>query len=261
VASRTGRRVRGFFRGLGQAFSAVLDARSGADGAGGRTQPDPALATLADLERLSLARLNQAEQIFEFEVLSGAAKSSAEALRFVDLLLGVLLAAQLVIVLLTPIGADPNAFVQLAVAAVAAGLACWGLFLTAWTNSSAVTREFLTDLAANPADARASATIQAAGIVKRNEERRNVKALIFAGAIALTLADCVWMSAARAQQAIAPPPVLASPSPAPTAAPTARPTAPPTARPARRNNPPQRQNRRPQAQRASAQPARKNNSR
>ena len=62
--------------------------------------------------------MNQAEQIFEFEALAAAVAVSLEALRFVDVLLGMLLAAQLVVGTLL-IGRGDAATAVLAVLGVA----------------------------------------------------------------------------------------------------------------------------------------------
>ena len=194
----------------------------------------PATPTLADLERLNAARLAQAEQIFEFDVLETAATTSIENVRFFDVLLGALLAAQLVIVLLLSGRGDPYWPATLVVLGIAILLVCWGLALSRWAESGPVSRAFLADLAVDPAGARAAAVARAAGIVARNDARRSTKGRLFALAVALTALDSVWAAAVHAQP-VAPPPVAATPSPAPPA-PTTAPTAAPTPRPTSRPN-------------------------
>ena len=254
MRNETGRRVIAFVRGVRDVLAASLRATAPAERA--EAMPlDPELVErlgerLGDLERLGVKRLNQAEQIFEFEALAAAVAVSLEALRFVDVLLGMLLAAQLVVGTLL-IGRGDAATAVLAVLGVAFAIDCWGLALSAWAEGGPVSRAFLAELNADPAGARAKAMVLAAGVVARNEARRRFKLMLFAAAVALTALDCAWASTMRSAEGVLAPSVSASPSPTPTPAPTPtptpratpRPTARPTARPAAR--PPGRPNPRP----------------
>jgi hypothetical protein len=196
--------------------------------------PDQTLASLEELERLRVARLNQAEQIFQFEVLNAESRSSLEALRFFDLMLTALLALQLVAALLLLGRPDPNAVGVFALLGVGVVVVCWGLGVTSWPETSPVDSAFLSDLAVDPASARAAAAIKAAGLAKRNENRRTLKSQLFAVALLLTVADLGWVSATHVQQlATSPASASASPSPTPSPSPTATPTARPTATPSR----------------------------
>jgi len=90
MPSRTGQRLARLLAGAVESLANLID------GTPASKPPDRNAASLEDLERLNVARLKQAEQIFEFEVLVVDAKASVDALRFFDLLLAALLAAQLV---------------------------------------------------------------------------------------------------------------------------------------------------------------------
>jgi hypothetical protein len=192
--------------------------------------PDPNLAVLRDIERLSAARLRQAEQIFEFEAVTVAAKASVDALRFADILLGLLLAAQLVVGMVLLEGIIPAPQLSFAILGLGAILVCWGLALSRMAEDGPVAGTFLTDLAADPGSARATAVIRAAGIARRNDGRRVLKLWLFAFAVAVTVGDCAWAAYERLQSFAAVPAAQATPAatPAPTPRPTARPTPRPT---------------------------------
>ena len=234
VPGKTGRRIARFVQGLGEALAA---AAGPAPAQSVEPQPGPPRPTLDDLERLNVARLRQAEQIFEFEVLAVEARASIDALRAVDLLLAALLAAQLVSGMLLLGMPDPSAVALFAVLGLAVGLVCWSLAVTSWAETAPLGGQFLTDLAADAAGARATAVVKAAGVVKRNERRRTLKLRLFALAVVLTVGDLGWVAATHVQQLATPipaPTAAPSPSPSPSPAPTVAPTPQPTPRPARR---------------------------
>ena len=247
MRDEAGRRIVAFVRDVREVLAGALRSNKPAERAEA-TPLDPELierlgVRLGELQRLGVTRLNQAEQIFEFEALAAAAAVSLEALRFVDVLLGILLAAQLVVGTSLVERGDPAgaATAFLAILGVAVAIVCWGLAVSLWAEGGPVSRAFLADLNADPAEARAKAMVLAAGVFARNEARRGLKIMLFAVAVAVTVIDCAWANATHNAQGGVPPSAGASPSPTPTSsptpAPTPRPTPQPTVRPTARPAP------------------------
>jgi hypothetical protein len=241
MPSKTGQRLTRLVAGAVESLANLID------GVPGSKPVERNAASLEDLERLNVARLKQAEQIFEFEVLVVDAKASVDALRFFDLLLAALLAAQLVSGVLL-LGRPDAPAATLVVLGVAVALVCWALAVTSWAETWPINGTFLADLASDPAAARAAASIRAAGVAKRNEGRRQLKGRLFALAVALTVADFAWAGAAHVWAAAPPAPIAtAAPSPAPAARPSPAPRATPHSHRQQRGRKP-----RPQASRTNS---------
>jgi xanthosine utilization system XapX-like protein len=224
-------RPRHFARFFGALREGLMNA-SGTEPARNDEQADRIATTLVELERLKVAGLNQAEQMFQFDVLNAESRASREALRFLDVLLIALLAIQIIAALLLLGRPDPNAVAIFVLLGVGAVLVCWGLTVTSWPDDeNPVDAVFVSELATDPANARAGAAVKAAGLAKRNDKRRTLKSRVFVIALLLTVADVAWVGATHAPQLATAPASAASPSPSPSPSPTASPA--PTPSPAR----------------------------